>query len=523
MTYPHGGADEIWRDGNDTAYLPRKHEIRAWGRWIQARFSSLPATPADYGADGTVSGDTAAFLALCANERSVLIPPRITPYVLDETINIASGQHWRWLPGAEAQFTKDITLFHATDIEDWSFTGRPYIRGSLTSLSEDTSQIAFRVSGCRRYLVENLAASHCKGAGIYVDGNAATPPSYLTYLGQNMNVHSDRGVFSNPSVWLSRRGISITHDAGPEYLLFSNSQVTRCGDGVEIDAGNARFLGGNIGDNLVGVKLNSIGVNHGHGGLHGLNINHNHDKNLHAEGVTLGYTLDSCHFYGNPQISAVSGLIWLQGCSMVRFNNCVVDCAVYNDSGAGSGANYMTNCLFPTNHDSSGSKNTKFFSNNDGLGDLVVKGCQTKEGMAPDNDPSPVFVYATVGGVSQSITGGRQVVKFDARTKDKGAAYDVTTGLFTAPHSGIFTVSVNVQIAADSGLTSGGFLTIGRPGQDLRYAPVTVVSGTVGMVTAHVDLSLDAGETVGAYITQSGGANPRVEATVSAISIALRV
>ncbi|PIE15184.1 MAG: hypothetical protein CSA68_07490 [Rhodobacterales bacterium] len=35
MTYPHGGADEIWRDGVGAAHNPRKAEIRAWGREIE--------------------------------------------------------------------------------------------------------------------------------------------------------------------------------------------------------------------------------------------------------------------------------------------------------------------------------------------------------------------------------------------------------------------------------------------------------------------------------------------------------
>ncbi|WP_147127821.1 sialate O-acetylesterase [Shimia ponticola] len=36
MTYPHGGASEIWRDGVDNAHNPRKPEIRDWGGKVEA-------------------------------------------------------------------------------------------------------------------------------------------------------------------------------------------------------------------------------------------------------------------------------------------------------------------------------------------------------------------------------------------------------------------------------------------------------------------------------------------------------
>lgn len=41
MTYPHGGAGQIWRDGNAGAYNPKKSEIRIWGGAVETAVSDL--------------------------------------------------------------------------------------------------------------------------------------------------------------------------------------------------------------------------------------------------------------------------------------------------------------------------------------------------------------------------------------------------------------------------------------------------------------------------------------------------
>ena len=60
MTYPHGGASEIWRDGTGGAHNPQKGEIRDWGGDVEGRIVSLEDQA--FAADPVYS-DTAAGLA----------------------------------------------------------------------------------------------------------------------------------------------------------------------------------------------------------------------------------------------------------------------------------------------------------------------------------------------------------------------------------------------------------------------------------------------------------------------------
>lgn len=43
MSFPHEGADQIWRDGTDEAHHPKKPHIRDWGRDVEGRLVSLEA------------------------------------------------------------------------------------------------------------------------------------------------------------------------------------------------------------------------------------------------------------------------------------------------------------------------------------------------------------------------------------------------------------------------------------------------------------------------------------------------
>lgn len=58
MTYPHGGASQIWRDGGDSAYNPKKPEIRDWGAAVESAVGALEAQAfaADPIYEGTAAG-----------------------------------------------------------------------------------------------------------------------------------------------------------------------------------------------------------------------------------------------------------------------------------------------------------------------------------------------------------------------------------------------------------------------------------------------------------------------------------
>src|SRR5690606_32876808 len=73
------------------------------------------------------------------------------------------------------------------------------------------------------------------------------------------------------------------------------------------------------------------GSNHGHGGFHGVNINHNTQWNLKAENVTNGYTFSGCHFYAD---SGTTGKIILSNSSGISFDGGIVD-APFEVTGSG--------------------------------------------------------------------------------------------------------------------------------------------------------------------------------------------
>lgn len=79
MTYPHGGAAGIWRDGAPSVHKPRKSEIRDWGNEVENRISGVEAVVSGTGkytrntlaalnaVSGVAAGETAYVLFDGAN------------------------------------------------------------------------------------------------------------------------------------------------------------------------------------------------------------------------------------------------------------------------------------------------------------------------------------------------------------------------------------------------------------------------------------------------------------------------
>jgi len=105
--------------------------------------------------------------------------------------------------------------------------------------------------------------------------------------------------------------------------------------GLQVNAGNVAWTGGQITQNGIGVKINA-GSNDAHGIVSGVQINHN-STSIDIDNIANGHTFIGCHIYSNQ--------IWLRGSNGVRF----VGCTIGTDVAFNASQNTVfQNCCFPT-------------------------------------------------------------------------------------------------------------------------------------------------------------------------------
>ncbi len=429
-------------------------------------------------------------------------------YLCNSTIDILSGQTWTFC-GAQIRTTvEDRPIIRANGRRDFSLLGRLRLKGTLVTAESVTTADGFQVTNGKRYVVQGVEASLFKGHGFLVDG---------TTTGGTAS-RGDRGQWSDCSAHQNTTGIEFAPGAGAEYVTVSNFTASGNTLGVAMDAGNVTFLGGNVVDNTNGIFLTGVGSNNCHGIFDGVNINHNTQSNIKADGVTRGHTFTGCHIYGNAAGS--QGNIWFLNSRGILIQGGIIDAWIYNDLGSGSvaGINRVQGAYLPTNH-TGGTGNTALQSNDGGLVNLEVLDCWTYTGPASLNDPSPVFVRATRGASTQSLTSGVQnVLIFNSVTGDKKGCYDPATGVFTCKVAGTYEFSYSARITG-TGLSApfGSFRVNGSATVDAKgSAP----SSTLALVGDTVVLTLTVGQTVD-VTAQITGTSPVMALNVSRLAIRL--
>ena len=122
-----------------------------------------------------------------------------------------------------------------------------------------------------------------------------------------------------------------------------------------------------------------------------------------------------------------------------------------------------------------------------------------KEKFKNTDDPT-ISVYLST---EQSITatGTPEIIKFDASFYNPNNFYSTSTGLYTCPVSGLYSVNSNIYIF---NANSGSFMLLYKNGASIfrKQTPSTLVNLTITII-----IQLTAGDTLGVYATGDGTSN----------------
>ncbi len=464
---------------------------------------------ADFGAvGGNAQADTEAFMKAAAlpSYKSFLVPASDVPYIVNETVMLKDGHKWTFAGARIGHADETKAIFWADSIIDWSFDGDLDLIGNLVTGANVPTDIGLRITNGKRYQMTNTRARNFKGRGFLLDGTNAWVDGK----------RADRGQWINCGVHRNTLGLEAAPGAGAEYNLFTNFNATGNALAASIDAANNAFVNCKFVDNTSAVTLTgATNRNHGHGTFVSCDFNHNSGHNLRAENVTLGYSLVGCHFYGD---GANVGEIHLVNSAGIDICDGIIDCDIYNDTGADAGINSIRGNFFPTNH-AGGTAKTRLMSLNGGLDKLEVLGNRTKDGPSALNDPSAVFVRATRGGSTQALTSATlNAVLWNSKSGDKKGGLDTGTGVWTAPVTGIYRVSVSAVITGTGLSLPYGEIRVA--GARFSMLAGSLASTTVAIVQGTVDVVLTAGQTMDVRV-QVTGTSPVLAQDTSRMSITL--
>lgn len=266
----------------------------------------------DYGAacDG-VTDDSSAFNSAMEDAASMavslVIPGRTC--LINSQLVIRSGTVMR-AEGAVLKHGRGSgRLLAAISADDWVINGPLTLVGNRSDHLHEGDETGLFVSGANRYMVDKLTVRNFAGTGIEITGGK---PSRA---GQG-----DAGKFAFISLINNHIGLSLLPEKkySAEYNLFTLVSFSGNDVAARIVSGNNIISAANIVGNTNGLLLES-GLNHGHGIMNAVNINHNSGYDIKADGVTQGYTFTGCHAYG------ANGHIVLENSKDIDFSGCVLD------------------------------------------------------------------------------------------------------------------------------------------------------------------------------------------------------
>lgn len=406
---------------------------------------------------GAVSSDLAALINLALADCGSAYVPSGTYIHSGITVALDDNQSIFFENAVvESQVGSYAPFIFVDDKSGWSILGCCNYIGTLATSGDTGNEIGLDVKGSNRYTVENFKAYNCRSHGIRVRTGGSAPAP-----------RGDQGQFIGCSAIECRVGVENGVDTSTEFNVWTNLTIAGCLDGLITPAGNAIYCGGNIVDNLRGLTITN-GPNHAHGIISAMNINHNTDYNIKTIGVVYGQTIDACHVYGN---GGTTSPIWFENSKGICVSNSHIDCPIYNDGA--TGRNAIINNHMP------GADAQPLGTNPE---QLVMLGNWTTLGAWIYNDPAFEFVNATRGSTGQSLSSGTVLV-FNNEISDKRALYNSSTGVFTCPSGGFYSVESNIIMSA-TGMTTGaviGYVAVKKGATDISYATVTAISSTLAL------------------------------------------
>lgn len=443
----------------------------------------------DFGAVGDgVTDDTAAIQKALAASLNVIIEGTFLVSGTGTLFNIRNDHHITFNATITHSTTSGI-VFSADGVNDWVLDGNLAVYGAGNGNGSET---ALYVKGCNRYKVYNVLAANMYGWGIKIDPGAYVAP------------YADQGKFFGCTSYNCYYGLEGTPGTGAEFCEFHGYTSVLCTYGTVVEAGNWQFLGGHDVQNVNGFTLLG-GSNNSHGMCVGRAFNHNSSYNFRANGATNGWVNVGCNAYAD---SLILGYIWITDSTGITWIGGNVDSPILMDGT--STYCKLSNANIPGTYTTISGARAQY---------LQVENCYTPSGgQWSYNDPAFCYVLANRASSTQTAAGGATIV-FNNATKDNRSAYSDTTGTFTTPATGWYTVSVNLTITGTA--LAAGYAEIKKNGTTICYVPIVTANAgaTIAVASASVDIALTAADTIIVTAT-AGGTTPLIAVDTSWISIA---
>jgi len=314
---PMHGVVVTKKDGTRTAYAPSADTDTARGLALEAAFAAAVAgdtidlSPGNYyvaKATSTISGIVAQFAVLNGM-----------------TIRLNGAYLWKQnTDTASCMFSCNAT----SGINDWSIIGPGTIEGSYIDTSNTTgargsaaAEIAINVTASRRWRLDSVTIKNFAGTGLQANNATFVSDEYLT----NALVYKiSTGQVSNCNFDLSNVGVYI--GTANEYNTFTNCTFNKNLTGVDLYAGNTKFIGCEAALNTNYALRIRNGGNDGHGCWIGGVMNHNLGFAVSVEAsMDQGFTFAGSHFFAD---SGTTNKIQSLGGGL-NFTGCIFDSPIY--------------------------------------------------------------------------------------------------------------------------------------------------------------------------------------------------